>query len=183
MWDEAIDAAARAATEGGVPRDFESRVLARIAARPRRSAWNPIALSCAVAAALVLVLAILIVSTRERSNPGASQEAASNGGATTASQPSPAAVSEPTNSTPVDTHVATRESARFTRIPSDTSADLSRDLSSSVRDSSTIEDLTFPLLVPPRIVNDPLTTDPLVTEPITIDTLEMPPLDGQAVTQ
>jgi hypothetical protein len=170
MWDEEVNAAARAATEGGVLRDFRSRVLARIDARSRRSAWQPIVMSSAAAAALVLVLAILITGTRERGNSGASQEAASNSAAPTTMQPSPAAASESTNSARVEIPVA--------------SVDLSRDLPPSTRAASAIEDLAVPLLAPQeRIVNDPLTTDRLVTEPIAIDALEMPPLDGQAPSQ
>lgn len=170
MWDEEVNAAARAATEGGVPHDFRSRVLARIDARTRRSAWKPIVLSSAIAAALVLVLAILIVSNRERGNSGASQEAASNSAAPGTIQPSPAASSESTHSARVEIPVA--------RV------DLSSDLPPLARDASAIADLAVPLLAPQeQIVNDPLTTDRLVTESIAIDALELPPLDGQAVSQ
>jgi hypothetical protein len=171
MWDEEVDAAARAVTEGGVLVDFRSRVLARIDARSRRSAWKPVVLSSVAAAALVLVLAILIVSSRERRAP-------------TASQPSPAVASESTRSARIDIPVAPRESGRFVRMRSDVRTDLSRDLPSSAGGASAIEDLDVPLLAPQqRIENDPLTTDRLVTEPITIDALELPPLDGQTASQ
>ena len=184
MWDEEVNAAARAATEGGVPVDFRSRVLARIDARSRRSPWTPIVLSSAAAAALVLVLAILNRECRERSDTGASREMRVGERCDNGSQPPPGAVSESTNSAQVEIPVAPRESGRLVRVRSNASADLSRDLSSASRDASAIEDLAVPLLAPhERIVNDPLTTDRLVTEPIAIDALEMPPLDGQAASQ
>lgn len=183
MWDDEIDAAARAVTERRLPPDLRSRALARIEARHGRPRWRPIGPLAAAGAVVAVILLVLVVSMRDRHDPGPGESVASNTEAAASDQQSAAATRESTSSRPIDTHAEAPAPTRIAQARSDSRGDRSPAMSLA-DDPTAVEDLALPLLMPEqRLVNDPLTTDQLVTESIALNALELTPLDDQVVSQ
>src|SRR6266481_121283 len=117
MWDDEIDAAARAVTGGRVARDLRSRVLARIEAGHGRPRWRLIGLPSAIGAVVVVMLLALFVNMHDGKDPSPRGGAASHTEAA-ADQQSAATVRDPTSGEPADGHAEATEPTRIAQVRS-----------------------------------------------------------------